>query len=170
MGLPGSFDCDLPASYYREPKLDGGHLTATRGYGILRAYVAHLDSRFDPEALRRFVASYQDVAPLTISELWAIPITVRLILTENLHQMAESIIWARRLRREAEEIADGPLGIGGGRFGETRAALDRYGPAKLPQSFAVQLLQRLRDQDPERTPGLAGCWIVSAPRGSHPTR
>ena len=151
---------NLPSSYYRElPKLDGGHLAGyPRVYGIVWAYVAHLDSRFDPEALRRFVASYQDVAPLTIGELWAIPITLRLILIENLRRMAESIIWARRLRREAEEIADGLLGIGGGRPGETRAALDRYGPAKLPQPFAVQLLQRLRDQDPETTPGLT--WLL----------
>ena len=151
---------NLPSSYYRElPKLDGGHLDGyPRVYGIVWAYVAHLDSRFDPEALRRFVASYQDVEPLTIGELWAIPITLRLILIENLRRMAESIIWARRLRREAEEIADGLLGIGGGRSGETQAALDRYGPAKLPQPFAVQLLQRLRDQDPETTPGLT--WLL----------
>ncbi|HEU4915829.1 MAG TPA: glucoamylase family protein [Acidimicrobiia bacterium] len=151
---------NLPSGYYRElPKLDGGHLAGyPRVYGIVWAYVSHLDSRFDPEALRRFVASYQGVAPLTIGELWAIPITLRLILIENLRRMTESIIWARRLRREAEEIADGLLGVGGGRPGETQAALDRYGPAKLPQPFAVQLLQRLRDQDPETTPGLT--WLL----------
>ncbi|MGH8913900.1 MAG: glycosyl transferase, partial [Acidimicrobiia bacterium] len=105
-----------------------------------------------------FVASYQEVEPLTIGELWAIPITLRLIVIENLRRMAESIVLARRLRRQAEEIADGLLGIGGGRPDETRAALDRYGPAELPQPFAVQLLQRLRDQDPETTPGLR--WLL----------
>jgi len=151
---------NLPPTYYRElPKLEGGHLAGyPRVYGIVWAYVAHLDSRFDPEALRRFVASYQEVEPLTIGELWAIPITLRLILIENLRRMAESIVRARRHRREADEIADGLLGIGGGRPGETRAALDRYSSAGLPQPFAVQLLQRLRDQDPETTPGLT--WLL----------
>ncbi|MEX2250609.1 MAG: glucoamylase family protein [Acidimicrobiia bacterium] len=152
---------NLPPSYYRElPKLESGALAGyPRVYGIAWAYVAHLDSRFDPEALRRFVASYQEVDPLTIGELWAIPITLRVILMENLRRMAESIVSARRLRREAEEIADGLLGIGGGRPDETLAALDRYGPSELPQPFTVQLLQRLRDQDPETTPGLT--WLLA---------
>ncbi|MEX0698720.1 MAG: hypothetical protein WD354_03200, partial [Acidimicrobiia bacterium] len=152
---------NLPPSYYRElPKLESGALAGyPRVYGIAWAYVAHLDSRFDPEALRRFVASYQEVDPLTIGELWAIPITLRVILMENLRRMAESIVSARRLRREAEEIADGLLGIGDGRPDETLAALERYGPSELPQPFAVQLLQRLRDQDPETTPGLT--WLLA---------
>ena len=41
---------NLPSSYYRElPKVDGGHLAGyPRVYEIVWAYVAHLDSRFDP--------------------------------------------------------------------------------------------------------------------------
>ncbi|HSK05938.1 MAG TPA: glucoamylase family protein, partial [Acidimicrobiia bacterium] len=151
---------NLPPTYYRElPKLEGGHLAGyPRVYGMVWAYVAHLDSRFDSEALSRFVTSYQEVEPLTIGELWAIPITLRLILIENLRRMAQSIVQARRLRGEADEIADGLLGIGEGRPGEAEADLERYGPAQLPQPFAVQLLQRLRDHDPETTPGLT--WLL----------
>ncbi|MGH8946382.1 MAG: GH36-type glycosyl hydrolase domain-containing protein [Acidimicrobiia bacterium] len=151
---------NLPPSYYRElPKLEGGHLDGyPRVYGIVWAYVAHLDSRFDPEALGRFVASYQEVEPLTIGELWAVPITLRLILIENLRRLAEPIVWARELRREAEEVADGLLGIGGTRAEETLADLGRYGSDELPQPFTVQLLQRLRDQDPDTTPGLN--WLL----------
>jgi cyclic beta-1,2-glucan synthetase len=150
---------NLPPSYYRElPKLEGGHLVGyPRVYGIVWAYVAHLDSRFDAEALHRFVISYQEVEPLTIGELWAIPITLRLVLVENLRRMVETIMRARRLRREAEEIADGLLGIKGD-ADEAEAALVRYGPEELPQPFAVHLLQRLRDHDPETTPGLA--WLL----------
>lgn len=153
---------NLPSGYYRElPKLEGGPLAGyPRVYGIVWAYVAHLDSRFEPDALRRFVAAYQEVAPLTIGELWAIPITLRLLLIENLRRLAEPIVWARRLRREAEEVADGLLGIGDGNGNaeETLAGLGRLGSEELPQPFAVQLLQRLRDQDPETTPGLA--WLL----------
>ena len=151
---------NLPAGYYRElPKLEGGHLAGyPRVYGIVWACIAHLDSRFDPEALRRFVTSYQEVQPLTIGELWAIPTTLRLLLIENLRRLAETIVSARVLRHQAEEIADGLLGIGGGDADEARAALDGYGPDPLPQPFAVQLLQRLRDHDPETTPGLT--WLL----------
>ncbi|MCI0543798.1 MAG: glycosyl transferase, partial [Actinobacteria bacterium] len=152
---------NLPPTYYRElPKLEGGHLAGyPRVYGIAWAYVAHLDSRFDPEALRRFVNAYQEVDALTIGELWAIPITLRLILIENMRRMAEAIVRARRLRREADVIADGLLGIGGSKPEESKGALDRYGSDQLPQPFAVQLLQRLRDQDPETTPGLT--WLLT---------
>ncbi|HLE62039.1 MAG TPA: hypothetical protein VI750_02810, partial [Pyrinomonadaceae bacterium] len=62
---------DLPPSFYRElPKLAEGHLQGyPRVYGLAWAFVAHTDSRFDPETLRRFVRAYQRVQPLTIGEL-----------------------------------------------------------------------------------------------------
>src|SRR5258708_36343470 len=52
---------DLPAGYYRLlPKLASGHLQGyPRVFGGAWAVVAHTDSRFEPEALRRFVAAYQ---------------------------------------------------------------------------------------------------------------
>ena len=50
---------DLPPGFYRElPKLAEGHLQGyPRVYGLAWAFVAHTDSRFDPETLRRFVCS-----------------------------------------------------------------------------------------------------------------
>src|SRR5579863_1116572 len=52
---------DLPISYYRKlPKLASGHLQGyPRVFGVAWAFVAHTDSRFDPEVLRRFIAAYQ---------------------------------------------------------------------------------------------------------------
>ena len=54
---------DLPDTYYRElPKLADGPLAGyPRVIGLAWAYVAHTDSRFDPETLRRMVAAYQRV-------------------------------------------------------------------------------------------------------------
>ena len=48
---------DLPPDYYRQlPKLAGGHLDGyPRVLGLAWAYIAHTDSRFDPESLRRMV-------------------------------------------------------------------------------------------------------------------
>jgi cyclic beta-1,2-glucan synthetase len=70
---------DLPPDYYRKlPKLADGHLAGyPRVLGLTWAYVAHSDSRFDPESLRRLVIAYQRVEPLTIGELWAVAITLR---------------------------------------------------------------------------------------------
>src|SRR5437667_10830581 len=105
---------DLPPGFYRKlPKLIEGPLTGyPRVYGIAWAFVAHTDSRFDPDALRRFVRAYQRVQPLTIGELWAVAITLRVVLVENLRRVAESIVRGRAARQDAEALADGVLGIG----------------------------------------------------------
>ena len=77
-----------------------------RVYGVAWAFVAHTDSRFDPEVLRRFVAAYQRVQPLTIGELWAVAITLRVVLVENLRRIAEQIVRSRNARQEADALAD----------------------------------------------------------------
>ena len=150
---------DMPAGFYRElPKLAEGPLAGyPRVYGIAWAFVAHTDSRFEPEALRRFVRAYQRVQPLTIGELWAVAITLRVVLVENLRRLAERIVRGRAARQEADALADELLGLGS-QPGTPRApGLERLGDAPLTTAFAVQLVQRLRDQDPAVTPALR--WL-----------
>ncbi len=148
---------DMPPSFYRKlPKLATGHLEGyPRVFGVAWAFVAHTDSRFEPEALRRFVAAYQRVQPLTIGELWAVAITLRVVLVENLRRMAERIVRSRTARREADAVADSLLGPGG--QSAIRPALDRLEKAPLDTAFAVQLIQRLRDLDPKVGPVLL--WL-----------
>ncbi len=148
---------DLPTGYYRMlPKLASGHLEGyPRVFGVAWAFVAHTDSRFDPEALRRFVAAYQRVQPLTIGELWAVAITLRVVLVENLRRMADRIVSSRDARQEADALADSLLGPGG--ESAIRPALARLEGAPLIAAFAVQLVQRLRDLDPKVGPVLL--WL-----------
>ena len=150
---------DLPAGYYRQlPKLADGPLAGyPRVFGLAWAFVAHGDSRFDPELLRRFVGAYQRVQPLTIGELWAVAITLRIVLVENLRRAAERIERGREARGQADLVADRLLGVGGRDAEPVAAVLRAYGQAPLPRTFAVQLVQRLRDQDPRVTPALQ--WL-----------
>src|ERR1700674_6045654 len=106
---------DLPPGFYRRlPKLASGHLQGyPRVFGVAWAFVAHTDSRFDPDVLRRFVTSYQRVQPLTIGELWAVAITLRVVLVENLRRIAERIVRSREARVDADILADRLLGTGG---------------------------------------------------------
>ena len=60
--------------------------------------IAHVDGRVDAAGLRSFVAAYQTVAPLTLGELWAIPIMLRLALIENLRRVAVRIAADKRDR------------------------------------------------------------------------
>ena len=150
---------DLPPGYYRQlPKLaDGPFAGYPRVFGLAWAFIAHTDSRFDPELLCRFVRAYQRVQPLTIGELWAVAITLRLVLVENLRRAAKRMASNRAARREADGWADRLLGVNGRAAEPVATVLGRYQQARLPEIFAVQLVQRLRDQDPKVTPALL--WL-----------
>ena len=150
---------DLPPGFYRElPKLAEGHLEGyPRVFGLAWAFVSHTDSRFDAETLRRFVGAYQRVQPLTIGELWAVAITLRVVLVENLRRSAERIVRGRAARQEADAIADRLLGVDGRPIETAGIALQQFDGAPLATSFAVQLVQRLRDQDPIVMPALR--WL-----------
>ena len=150
---------DLPPGFYRElPKLAEGHLQGyPRVYGLAWAFVAHTDSRFDPEVLRRFVRAYQRVQPLTIGELWAVAITLRVVLVENLRRLADRIVHGRAARQEADAVADRLLGVHGRPTEAAATVLRRFEGAPLATAFAVQLVQRLRDQDPVVMPALR--WL-----------
>jgi cyclic beta-1,2-glucan synthetase len=192
---------DLPATFYHElPRLAAGRFAGyPRVYALAHDFVAHTDSRFDSETLRRFVGAYQEVlrstpassgvpgagagggaagagrsagaaggapgagaggAPLTSGELWAVAISLRIVLIENLRRLAEHLVRSRAARRQAERLADGLLGIG-------PAGSRRLPPAAPPLAgdddepldiaFAVVLLERLHGHGPEITPALA--WL-----------
>jgi cyclic beta-1,2-glucan synthetase len=147
---------DLPPGFYRElPKLASGPFEGyPRVYGITWAFIAHTDSRFDPEVLRRFIAAYQNVQPLTIGELWAIAITMRVVLVENLRRLAENIVRGRNARQEADALADSILSADQTELSPAKV-VQRIGKAPLPSAFVVQLFQRLRDLDPRVGPILA---------------
>jgi cyclic beta-1,2-glucan glucanotransferase len=150
---------DLPRGFYRQlPKLADGPLAGyPRVFGVAWAFVAHTDSLFDPQTLCRFVRAYQRVQPLTIGELWAVAITLRIVLVENLRRAAERIVSSRAARQAADALADRLLGVGSAAAEAAGPALRPFEQTTLPRAFAVQLVQRLRDQDPAVTPALR--WL-----------
>jgi cyclic beta-1,2-glucan synthetase len=149
----------LPPGYYRQlPKLaDGPFAGYPRVFGLAWAFVAHTDSRFDPEMLCRFVSAYQDVQPLTIGELWAVGITLRIVLVENLRRLADLIMHSSVARQQADDRADRLLGAGERTAEPASVVLADLQGTTLADAFAVQLVLRLRDQDPRITPALT--WL-----------
>src|SRR5262247_1695244 len=148
---------DLPPGFYRKlPTLDEGPLAGSaRAFEVAWTFVAHTDSRFDPTTLQRFVLAFQRTEALRISELWAVPITLRLTLIENLRRLAVEIVDARAARLEADRLANLLLGQSG--LPGDPQAFRTLGDEPLSASFAVRLAQRLRDQDPATTP--AARWL-----------
>ncbi len=150
---------DLTPGYYRQlPKLAEGPFAGyPRVFGIAWAFVAHSDSRFDSETLVRFVRAYQEVQPLTIGELWAVSITLRIVLIENLARLAQQITRSRAERQSADVVADRLLGAGERPAESAGVVLTAHERKPLSQAFAVQLVHRLRDQDPKITPAVK--WL-----------
>ncbi len=152
---------DLPKSYYHElPKLAEGELADyPRIYAVALALIAHTDSRLDTNTLQRFIAAYQTVAPLSIGELWAVAITLRLALVENLRRLAIAIARARAERDEADKLADKLLELASLQPANVMSFVsERFGKQEeLPHSFLVQLVQRLREQHPSVMPVMD--WI-----------
>ncbi len=157
---------DLPPGFYRQlPRLADGPLAGfPRVFGLAWAVIAHSDSRFDLESMRLFVRAYQRVQPLTIGELWAVAITLRIVLVENLRRAASRIVSSRAERQDADTVADRLLGVNG--FIQEPDALVRRdtvrgspngSPNGFAPAFVVQLVLRLRDQDPDTTP--ARGWL-----------
>lgn len=95
----------LPPGYSRElPRLTSGPRRGfPRIYDVVLELVRHSDGQVDPENLSHFIRAYQSVHALTLGELWAVPIMLRLSLIENLHLVAQRIAW-RRSQRDAALI------------------------------------------------------------------
>jgi cyclic beta-1,2-glucan synthetase len=145
---------DLPPGYYAQlPKLaDGPFKGLPRVFGAAWSLVAHTDSHFDPEALRRYLLAYQSVQPLTIGELWAVPITLRIVLIENLRRVAELVVEDAAARQAADELA---VRLQGAATPGLPADLEVC--TRLTDPFAAQLVHRLRGHDPKTDPALA--WL-----------
>ena len=142
----------LPKGYSRElPRLaNGSSVGLPRVYDIALETISHGDGRVDSESLSRFVASYQGVTPLTLGELWAIPIMLRLALIENLRRVAARVIadwndrnlavdWADRMAEVAERDPKSVV--------LTVADMARSDPP-MASSFVAELARRLQGQSP----------------------
>ncbi|WP_207790389.1 GH36-type glycosyl hydrolase domain-containing protein [Sandaracinobacter neustonicus] len=149
---------DLPADFYLQlPKLADGPLAGLpRVFGVAWAYIAHSDSLFHEERLRRFVAAYQRVEALTIGELWALAICLQLVLVENLHRLADLSIHDQEDRQRADELADKLLSAEGD---SDALALLAAIPPGASAAFISQLAFRLRDVDPRSE--MARRWLDS---------
>ncbi len=151
---------DLPPGYYGLlPKLTTGPLAGLpRVYWLALELIAHTDSALEESTLTEFIHAYQTVTPLTIGELWAVPIMLRLVLVENLSRLAEGVMVARAARLEARRWVERFLAEGttvvpeilGPEFGQTgrRAVfvLEELRGGALPRSRIEPFETTVRDR------------------------
>ncbi len=84
---------DLPASFLSQlPKLDGTQLQGhSRIFALAREWIGYSQSQIDLTQVAIFVQVYQQVTPLTIGELWALPIMLRIGILERLTYAATEL-------------------------------------------------------------------------------
>ncbi len=155
----------VPRRYYAElPKLSVPHLFGLpRVYGIAWAYVAHTDSVLNPEILTAFLNAYQDVSELRLSELWALPTTLRVVLLENLRRVADSIAYSKVAREVAHAAWDEADALTTADLDDLFKLMDERG---LQRHYLTQLWQRLPAEKLEGAPPLVA-WVEAHCHDGH---
>ncbi len=148
---------DLPRRFYnRLPTivLPTGE-RVPRVLAIAWLYVAHADSLVSLPGFEAMVEGFQEVEPLKIGELWALPSVLRFVLIENLRRLALRVDRARRMRKAANGVADQILATRSD--DDDVRILERHADHASDTTFATQLLFRLRDGS--RSTGRALAWL-----------
>ena len=133
----------LPRSYFRKlPVLQDEPLAGLpRIYGVAWAFVAHTDGAFDEELLVHYLGAYQQTRDLNLSEIWALPTTLRVVLIENLRRLAERVAANKAAREVANRCADELEQQTVQSLETVLALLNRRGVGRV---FLVQMAQRDR--------------------------
>jgi cyclic beta-1,2-glucan synthetase len=130
------------------------HRPLPRVYELARAVIDGTDARLDRDNLHNFLQAYQSVTPLTIGELWAVPLMLRLRLIEQLRSLAVIVdqrqrereiadFWANRILTSARRDRD--------QLHTFLAELVREVPFPTPH-FAEQLIGHLYDEEDALAP------------------
>jgi cyclic beta-1,2-glucan synthetase len=142
----------LPKGYSRELPclLDGPSAGLPRVYDIALEAISHGDGRVDLESLSSFVAAYQTVTALTLGELWAIPIMLRLALIENLRRVGARAAADRIDRNYADSWADQMTEIAEKDPKSLILAIADMARSEPPVSspFVAEFARRLQGQSP----------------------
>jgi cyclic beta-1,2-glucan synthetase len=145
LDLPKGYDAILPK--LASPPLSG----YPRVYALALTLVAHTDSELDEVRITRFVRAFQEVVPLSIGELWALPTMLRLVVIENLRRLSEQMLWGWSARQDAERWVNAAMA------GEPVAPWPRpradasgtdHFPAELSDPFVVRVLRLAQDHGP----------------------
>ncbi len=135
----------LPRSYFRSLPmlLDEPLAGLPRVYGVAWAFVAHTDGAFDEDLLKEFYKAYQETRELKLSELWGLPTTLRVVLTENLRRLAERVATSKAAREVANMCFDHIDAYPAHSLDCLLAILEKRG---VGRAFLAQLARRQQDR------------------------
>ena len=135
----------LPHRYFRALPvlLDEPLAGLPRIYGVAWAFVAHTDGAFDEDLLLNYLVAYQEVRQLNLSEMWALPTTLRVVLIENLRRLAERVASNKAAREVANLCCDRLDTLSVDDLDRLLDAMHRRGVGRV---FLAQMGLRLHDR------------------------
>ena len=135
----------LPRSYFRTLPmlLDEPLAGLPRVYGVAWAFVAHTDGAFDEDLLMQYLSAYQETRELNLSEMWALPTTLRVVLIENLRRLAERVATNKAARGVANLCCDHINAYTVPVLDQLLRLLEQRGVGRV---FLVQMAQRLQSR------------------------
>lgn len=97
---------NISKKYYNQlPTLKEGQLQGyPRVYALALELVAHTDGGFDDKVLVHFIKAYQTQKLLSIGEIWALSIMIRMALVENIRRICERIDNSQEQLLKADEL------------------------------------------------------------------
>ncbi len=151
----------LPGGYSREllRLADGPSAGLPRVYDLMLEFISHVDAQLELDSLTALVAGYQGIAPLTLGELWAVPIMLRLGLLENLRRITLRLTEDRASRNVADHWVDQLEAVLTDKPTELIGVVADLARAGMPQSsaFISEFSHRISRLGP--TAQLARSWL-----------
>jgi cyclic beta-1,2-glucan synthetase len=97
---------DLPSGYLRElPRTSEAPFDGLpRIYPLALDLIACTDSILDQETIKQYVNDFQRISPLSVGEIWAVPIMLRIGLLENLRRLTDRHYQSIEERRHAAQL------------------------------------------------------------------
>lgn len=80
-----------------------------RIYAIALELVSHLDGRLDEKITGDFIRAYQSRSILSMGELWALPVMLKIALIENIKNICEKMGRSQEQWRKVEKLSDSDL-------------------------------------------------------------
>lgn len=134
---------DLPRSYYGKlPRLSNRGLQGeARIMALATELIQHSDGRLDAERMLSFLGAFQKQQPLTLGELWAWPIVLKLALLERVRSICVSVTKGQAARKDANTAIE-----------SWSAGSTNDIPASPPHTaYISQVRQRSLEVDPRAT-------------------
>lgn len=141
----------LPLKYYRELPIliDGPMAKLPRIYALSVNLIDATANRLNQENIIAFLDAFQSIEPLTIGELWALPLMLRLRLIECIHSLAVLFDARQREGELARYFGNRLLTAARRQPGEIDLflkSLKQEEPHPTPH-FVEELLEHLFDED-----------------------